>query len=244
MSRSVTGESRESARKLQVAIDGPVAAGKSSLAKKLAEKLGILYVDTGAMYRAVALACREMGVEWSDEAAVVELVNVTSIELDVPEESERDGRLVTVLVNGKDVSNLIRNSQIAEGASVVSTYAGVREVLVAEQQLIANDQAVVMEGRDIGTRVLPEAQLKIYLEADQDERVRRKWKYLEKIGEKQTLDFVKQALETRDMREMTREVDPLRPADDAWRLDTTGKSLDEVVSMVLKRIKEIQAGGL
>lgn len=230
-------------KSFQIAIDGPVAAGKSTAAKKVAEKLGFLYVDTGAMYRAVALKVASECVQWVDEANVIEIINSIELELDKPNENEKDGRLVTVLLDGKDVSKEIRTSLIGEGASIVSTYAGVREVLVAMQQNIAEGENVVMEGRDIGSRVLPKAQLKIYMDASVDERVERNWNYQKKMGVNMSREEVKKALMTRDEREMNREIDPLKPTEDAWKFDTTGLPEEKVVEMIVERVREIKEVG-
>lgn len=224
----------------QIAIDGPVAAGKSTAAKKVAERLGFLYVDTGAMYRAVALEAKRLGVDWNDESEVTEMMNSLNLELVKPAEKELDGRLVTVLLDGEDVSWEIRSSEIAEGSSVVSTYPGVREVLVEMQRNIANGEDVVMEGRDIGTNVLPDAQLKIYMDAEVEERVKRKWEFMKKVGIETTLDEVREALLIRDDREMNRAIDPLKPAKDGWIYDTTNKSIDEVVVEIVNRVGEIK----
>ena len=223
----------------QIAIDGPVAAGKSSVAKLVASELGFLYVDTGAMYRAVALKSKQECVQWSDEAGVISLLNTLNLELDKPKETENDGRLVTVLLDGEDVSNDIRSDLIAEGASIVSTYAGVRELLVALQQNIASGENVVMEGRDIGSTVLPNAQLKIYMDAKADVRARRKWKHLTRLGDEVSLEEVKQNMLKRDKREMTRKIDPLKPAKDSKRLDTTNMSVEDVVDMICGKVKAL-----
>lgn len=223
----------------QIAIDGPVAAGKSTAAKRVAERLQFLYVDTGAMYRAVALKAMEECVQWVDEGGVVKLMSTLDLELDKPRAGEEDGRLVTVLLDGQDVSGVIRGSLIGEGSSIVSTYIGVREVLVAMQQNIAAGEDVVMEGRDIGSKVLPGAQLKIYMDADEEVRTKRKWEYLKKRGEKLTLAQVKEDLAKRDRREMTRQVDPLKPAKGAWRFDTTDLDEEEVVERIVERVKKI-----
>ncbi len=225
----------------QIAIDGPVAAGKSSVAKMVSKKLGLLYVDTGAMYRAVALKAMRECIQWADEESVVELMSTLDLELDKPNGKESaDGRLVTVLLDEEDVSGTIRTSLIAEGASIVSTYAGVRAALVVMQQNIAEGEDVVMEGRDIGFRVLPKAQLKIYLDAKVDERVERKWEFLKKSGFGVSRKQVRADLLKRDNREMNREVDPLKPAKDAWHLDTTGKSLEDVVDEVVEKVGKVR----
>ena len=225
----------------QIAIDGPVAAGKSTAAKRVAEKLGFLYVDTGAMYRAVALKAMQECVQWADEAGVIEVVGSIELELDKPNDHEKDGRLVTVVLNGKDVSAEIRTTLIGEGASVVSAYAGVREVLVAMQQNIAEGENVVMEGRDIGTRVLPKANLKIYMDASVEERVNRKWKFQKKLGIKESREEVREAMMKRDRREMTRKVDPLKLAVGGWRFDTTGLSEKQVVEKIVERVRKLMA---
>jgi len=224
-------------RVFQIAIDGPVAAGKSTVAKMLAERLGFLYVDTGAMYRAVALEAEKAGVDWGDEEKVTELMSTLELELDKPNGGESDGRLVTVLLDGKDVSNQIRNSHIGEGASVVSTHGGVREVLVAMQQNIAEGESVVMEGRDICSRVLPNANLKIFLTASVSERVERKMEFLRGKGEGVSREQVERDLEKRDERERTRKIDPMKPTDDAWVFDTTGLGIDEVVEKIVERVE-------
>lgn len=224
----------------QIAIDGPVAAGKSTVAKILAERLGFLYVDTGAMYRALALKAKRKCVQWVLEEEIVDLLSTLNLELDKPKEGEVDGRLVTVLLDGQDVSREIRSSEIAEGASIVSSYEVVREVLVTMQQNIACGENVVMEGRDIGLVVLPQAQLKIYFDADQSERVARKFSELKTKGYSETKNKVKADLVKRDQREMTRIATPLKPAKDAWRLDTTNMEIEEVVKLVLERVEEIR----
>lgn len=224
----------------QIAIDGPVAAGKSTVAKMVAERLRFLYVDTGAMYRAVAMEAKKQGVDWKNEEAVTELMSTLELELDKPNGGEQDGRLVTVLLDGKDVSNEIRTSEMGEGASVVGTYKGVREVLVAMQQNIAEGEWVVMEGRDIGSKVLPKAQLKIFLTASVDERVERKWQFLKSKGEKVSKKQVREDLMIRDEREMNRKIDPMRPTEDAWLFDTSGLCIDEVVNEIVGKVKTIQ----
>lgn len=225
----------------QIAIDGPVAAGKSTVAKMLAERMGFLYVDTGAMYRAVALKAKRECVQWVIEDDVVDLLTTLNLELDKPRADENDGRLVTVLLDGEDVSGIIRSSHIAEGASIVSAYAAVREVLVMMQQNIAAGENVVMEGRDIGLVVLPQAQLKIYMDADVETRVKRKSDFLRAKGITQTIDQVRDDLVKRDQREMTRKVTPLKPAKDAWILDTTDMEIEEVVEEIMGRVEEIRA---
>ncbi|OGV92655.1 cytidylate kinase [Microgenomates group bacterium RIFCSPLOWO2_01_FULL_47_10] len=226
-------------RVIQIAIDGPVAAGKSTVAKKLADALGYLYVDTGAMYRALALYAEQNGVSWENESAVGELARKASILLKKPAAKKKDGRSVSVYLSGVDVSWQIRDSHMAEGASVVSQYKKVREVLVRKQQAMAKGESVVMEGRDIGLRVLPAAVLKIFMTADVDARVKRKWEYLKKRGTLLTKQQAKEDLMRRDEREMHRLIDPLKPVAGAWRLDTTGMKIEEVVEMIRQRVNKI-----
>jgi len=229
-------------RFLQIAIDGPVGAGKSTVARLVAERLGILYVDTGAMYRALALAAKRRGVDWLDEKGVVEVLHKIEIKLESPLRGKGDGRNVTVLLTGEDVSWEIRGSDLGEGASVVSQYPEVRKTMVAMQKAIAANSAVIMEGRDIGTRVLPGAQIKIYMDADLEERVKRKAVQIRKLGQSSKISEIKKDVTTRDKREMTRKIDPLRPAKDAWILDTTGLSIEMVVDRIVGRVKELELG--
>ena len=221
----------------QIAIDGPVGAGKSTVAKLVAERLQILYIDTGAMYRAVALKALWEGVKWEDEIGVVSLVQDLKLELKPPLGEKQDGRKVTVWLEDKDVSWEIRQPGIGEGASIVSQYPEVRKVLVEKQRKMAENQSVVMEGRDIGTRVLPQASLKIYMDADLEIRAKRKLEELLKLGKEVSLEEVRKAILRRDEREMTREVDPLRPAEGAWILDTSDLRVEEVVNEICRRVE-------
>lgn len=225
-----------STKNLQITIDGPVAAGKSTVAKKLAEKLGLLYIDTGAMYRVVALAAERAGVAWEDENTVSQMMHKIKIRLALPVGKKKDGRKVTVYMGSEDVSWKIRNAHIGEGASVVSQYPEVRKTLVGLQRQISNHKDVVMEGRDIGTRVLTSAPLKIYMFADLQERVMRKRKQLAAAGSKLTKKSIETNITTRDNREMTRKIDPLRPARGAWKFDTTKLEITEVVEAIIRRV--------
>jgi len=220
----------------QIAIDGPVAAGKSTVARELAEKLKLLYIDTGAMYRAVALEALKQKVDWSNESEVSEVARGAKIKLTRPVGRKKDGCKAMVYLDGEDVSWKIREAELGEGASVVSQYPQVRKVLVRKQQEMARGKGVVMEGRDIGTRVLPEADLKIYLDAEINQRVERKKGQLDNLGQKLSIRKVRKGIMTRDKREMTRKIDPLRPAEDAWVLDTTGLSIARVVDKIKNRI--------
>lgn len=224
----------------QISIDGPVAAGKSSVAKAVAKRLGFVYIDTGAMYRAVALFMERQGVSWDNESAISDRIKEVKIRLAKPVGKKNDGRPVSVYLSDEDVSWTIRDSHIAEGASVVSQYGKVRKFLVNRQQEMAKGDSVVMEGRDIAIRVLPEADLKIFMTADENSRVLRKWKYLKEIGIKMTKAQVKEDLFRRDDRESKRKIDPLKPMKKSWILDTTGIEINKVVEMICKRVKEMQ----
>lgn len=211
-----------------VAIDGPAGAGKSTVAKNLAARLGFLYIDTGAMYRAVAYEALQRQVALDNEAALEEIA--ASVELDMQVEAGQN----RIYLNGRDVSEEIRMPEVSAAASPVSAYAGVREHMVAKQRLLAKRGKVVLDGRDIGTVVLPEADCKIYLTASLDERARRRYKELRERGIEAELDSVRRDIEERDYRDMHRENSPLRRAEDAVLLDSTGMSIDEVMQKVMK----------
>jgi len=222
----------------QVAIDGPVGSGKSSAARLIADRLGWLYVYTGAMYRAAALLAKDKGIDWNSREKVAALIKSATMEMRKPTSSEKDGRVVTFFLNGKDVSNLIMKEEISKGASLVAVHREVREELVKKQQEIASKQDVVMEGRDITFRVLPQAQLKIYLTADEKERARRRFKQLKERGEKVNFKDILEELRQRDRRDSSREIDPLQISKDVWIMDTTGFSLNEVAEKIIQKIKE------
>lgn len=225
---------------MQIAIDGPVAAGKSTIAKLLSSQLSMTYVDTGAMYRALALAAKRADVDWDNAQAMEKLAKKIKIRLARPIGKKKDGRPVSVYLDNEDVSWKIRESEIGEGASIIAVHPGVRKVLVRLQQEICEGKRVVMEGRDIGSKVLPHADLKIFMIADQDVRVKRKRKHLIEVGEKLTKKQVQADLVSRDTREMTREIDPLRPTLDAWQLDTTKMSIDQVVNAVISKVNSLE----
>ncbi len=188
---------------ITIAIDGPAGAGKSTLARRLAERLGYLYIDTGAMYRAVALWAKRLGVSWDDAARLEQLARESCIELC------SGGR---VRLNGEDVSEAIRDPDISEGASRVSAIPGVRRALVEKQQQMGREASVVMEGRDIGTVVFPEAEVKIYLDATPEERARRRMKDLAARGLEAEFSRVLEEMKRRDERDSTRADSPLRQA--------------------------------
>ncbi len=224
----------------QIAIDGPVAAGKSTVARILAQKLDFVYVDTGAMYRAITLLSLRKGIEVSDEEAIVELLRKTVIDVRSPEEKEKDGRLSTVLVNGEDVSWEIRKAKVSAVVAKVASLPKVREVLVEKQREIANNRDVVMEGRDITYVVLPKANLKIFLTANQEVRVKRYFLKLKETDPQLTIEKARELLLKRDELDRTRKTSPLKIVDDAWIVDTSQLSIDEVVDKIVERVKEMR----
>jgi len=226
---------------LTIAIDGPAGSGKSTAGLRIASELGFLYVDTGAMYRAVTLAALQRGLDPSDEMGVSELAERVVIELRRP--SVEDGRQCDVLLNGVDVTWAIRSAEVDALVSVVSAYAGVRRAMTARQREIGLQGRVVMVGRDIGTVVMPDADVKIYLDASPEERARRR--YLEQAGRGQpgSMDEIYQSILERDRIDSGREHAPLRPAPDATTIDTTGLSLDEVVRRALDLVRIKRSAG-
>ena len=225
----------------QIAIDGPVAAGKGTTAKLVAQRLGFLYVDTGAMYRALTLYTQRKEVVLTDELSVVNLLNndQPKVELRVPEGEEKDGRLCTVLLNGEDVSWKVRAEEVSKGVSVITQYGGVRDMITPIARNIAETQSVVMEGRDITSVVLPNADLKIYMEADAMERARRRHRELLMRGEDISLETVYADLVERDERDSHREIAPLKKVKGAWILDTTGLTIDAVAEQIVNRVNEL-----
>lgn len=219
-----------------VAIDGPVGAGKSTVARAVAQRLRFRYVDTGAMYRSVAWAAVARGISLSDEPAVTALAKSLRIDLVTDPAGQR------ILVDGADVTEIIRTPQLSDGASVVSVYPGVREALVAIQQRLGAEGGVVMEGRDIGTVVFPDAEIKVFLDASLSERARRRFEELKARGAGVDLESVRKAEEERDRRDRTRSHSPLRAASDAVVIDATAIGADEVaariVQLVQRRMRE------
>ena len=226
----------------QIAIDGPVAAGKGTVSRLVADKLGFLYVDTGAMYRVTGLLADRAGVDIGNENALVALVEKADIQMRNPSEAEKDGRLTTVLVDGVDESWAIRTEKVSDLASKVATYQKVRSVLVAKQQAIASTQNVVMEGRDITYRVLPDAQLKIYLTANEIVRAKRRQFQLQTRGMLAEFDEVYQELLERDQRDSQRATDPLTILPDAWVIDSSDLSIDQVVDIIVGKAKLMYEG--
>lgn len=217
---------------IAVAVDGPAGSGKSTVAKEIAKKLGILYIDTGAMYRSVAFACMKQNVILEDEKAVLALLEHLDMEI-VPQTGGQ-----RIFLYGEDVTEKIRTQEIGAGASIVAAYSKVREKLVEIQQNLSKSHDVIMDGRDIGTKVLPDAQVKIYLDASVAERAKRRLGELEAQGKQADLEGVKKAIEERDYQDMHREHSPLCKAEDAVVLDSTGLDIAAVTEKILQIIAE------
>ena len=219
--------------KKAIAIDGPSGAGKSTLARALAERLGYLYVDTGAIYRTVGLAARRSGTDPHDAAAVAVLLPGLKIKLDYGE----DG-LQRMYLDGEDVSTAIREPEISLYASAVSAIPAVRALLMEQQRSLARTHCVIMDGRDIGTVVLPDADLKIFLTASSEARAQRRWKELQEKGIDEPYEKVLAEIVERDRNDTTRAAAPLRQAEDAVVVDTTKYDLEESLELLLNLVKE------
>ncbi len=216
-------------KKICIAIDGPAAAGKSTIAKKVAKTLNYVYIDTGAMYRCVAYYALKHNVDFEDENAVCALLKNIVITMK-PDNS--------VWLNGEDVSSAIRTNDVSMGASIVSRYQDVRSFLVEQQRAMSQGGGVILDGRDIGTVVLPDAQLKIYQVASIECRALRRHKENQERGLESDFDKIKEEIALRDHQDMTRVHSPLKKADDAIEIDTSDMTLGEVVERVLSLVKE------
>ena len=212
-----------------ITIDGPAASGKSTLGNKLAQALGYLYFDTGVMYRAVTWLALKRGLDISDEGAVTALAE--QVQIDIRPPSVQDGRAYDVVVDGQDITWEIRRSDVEKQVSPVSAYAGVRKALSAQQCRIGERGKIVMVGRDIGTVVLPEAELKIYLDASAEERARRRFEELRGRDEPADYDNILQDVRRRDQIDSQRKVAPLLPAKDAHILCSDGLNADQVLEV-------------
>jgi cytidylate kinase len=220
-------------RRVVVAIDGPAGAGKSTIAKRLAARLGFTYIDTGAMYRAVALWGLRQGVDMGDMHRMEQLAIAAQIEL-------APGRIA---LNGEDITDAIRTAELSNGASKVSVIPGVRRALVAKQREMGERTSVVMEGRDIGTVVFPNADVKIFLDADPNERLRRRFEETKAKGEAVSESQLAAQMRERDQRDSTRADAPLSQAPDAIYLDSTAMSLDQVEEAILKIVRSRVTNG-
>ena len=215
----------------RIALDGPSGAGKSTIAKKLSAELGFVYVDTGAMYRTVGLYCLQNGVDIDDEAAVGAVLGNINIELKYIDGEQR------ILLNGTDVSKEIRMNEVSMAASKTSAYKAVRAFLLDAQRNVAKTQSVIMDGRDIGTVVLPDAEIKIFIVGDATVRAKRRHKELLEKGQNISLQEVLEDIITRDHNDTNRAEAPLRQAKDAVLLDTTYKNFEEAYESVLEIVK-------
>ncbi len=219
-------------KKIQIAIDGPSGAGKSTMAKMISKELGILYLDTGAMYRAVALKAIQNGIDTKNADQLSKMVQNIDIRI-IYENGQQ-----LVFLDGKDVSAQIRTPDVTVGASDVAVVPSVRNKMVELQRKIAENNSVVMDGRDIGTNVLPNADVKIFLTASVEDRARRRHEELKEKGTlTQTFEEVKKDMEYRDINDSSRSFCPLKKAEDAILLDTTGYPLDKSVGIILDIVK-------
>ncbi len=223
-----------------IAIDGPAASGKSTVGKQVADALGYLFFDTGVMYRAVTWAALERNIPIEDQSALTQLAE--SVDIDVRPPSRQDNRSFDVWLDGKDATWEIRRPEVDANVSQVAAYPGVRRALSAQQRRIGQKGHVVMVGRDIGTVVLPESDLKIYLDASVEERARRRYEELCQRGEPADLEQITQAVRKRDQFDSTRHIAPLRAAPDAVIIDSDNMSLDQVVEEILRLIYQEVAG--
>ena len=211
---------------MNIAIDGPAGAGKSTIAKRLAKELGFLYIDTGAMYRAMALSFLRKGVSAGDEAAVSLAADTVDISICYADGEQQ------VFLDGENVNGEIRREEVGNMASAVSIYPAVRKKLVSLQQKLAAEADVVMDGRDIGTCVLPDAKVKVYLTASVATRAKRRYEELKEKGMESDLQAIEKDIQERDERDMNRKESPLKQADDAFFLDSSDKTVEEVVAVI------------
>lgn len=210
-----------------IAIDGPAGAGKSTIARRVAARLGFIYVDTGAMYRAMAVYVIRHGIDQSDEAAVAEACR------DIDVSISYEGGQQQVLLNGENISNMIRTEEIGNMASALSVYGAVRQKLLELQRGLADSSDVIMDGRDIGTCILPDADTKIYLTASSHVRALRRCEELKVKGQTCNLEEIEQDIIERDRRDMNRDISPLKQAEDAVLVDTSEMSVEDVVETII-----------
>lgn len=219
-------------KKIQIAIDGPSGAGKSTMAKIVSKKLGILYLDTGAMYRAVALKAIKAGIDTKDSAALAKMVEDIDIRIDYKDEQQK------IYLDGEDVTGDIRTPEVTVGSSNVAVFPEVRAKMVELQREIAKKNSVVMDGRDIGTHVLPNAEVKIFLTASAEDRAKRRYEELKEKGAlKQTFEELMREMEYRDKNDSSRKASPLKKAEDAVLLDTSGLSIEESAKKILEIVR-------
>lgn len=220
-----------------ITIDGPAASGKSTIAAILAGKLNFLYLDTGVMYRTATLAAIEAGIDLTNEGEVADLARKIEVRI-IPASEETDGRQYTVLLNGEDVTWDIRSPLVDATVSLISSYPSVRQEMVKRQRQIGQQGQVIMVGRDIGTVVMPDAPLKLYITASPDERARRRWHDRQDQGHANDYDAILADVNRRDRIDSNRRVSPLRPAKDAIIIDSTGRSVEQIVEQILALVNE------
>ena len=216
---------------MQIAIDGPAGAGKSTISKFVSAELGYLYIDTGAMYRAIGYKAICEGIDLDDKEKLVEMTKNVNLELKITDHGQG------VFVDGEDVTGKIRTGEVSMAASKVSAIMGVRETLVDLQRKIAGSNNVIMDGRDIGTVVLPDAEVKIFLTASVEDRAMRRYLEMKEKGVETSYQAVKEDMEERDYNDSHRAASPLKAADDAVVIDTSGKTLGESVQLIVEHIK-------
>ena len=219
-------------KKIAIAIDGPAGAGKSSISKVVANELGYLYIDTGAMYRGVTWAVLDSHVNVNNQKDVESLLPSLDLTL------EPTANAYKVFVKGQDVTDLIRQQQINENVSTIASYKGVREYLVERQQAMAAVGGVILDGRDIGSVVLPKAELKIYLTASVDARAKRRWLEVQGTSNEQSLEDIKKNVESRDEMDKNRDESPLVCVEDAIVVDSSNMTFDETVEHILHLVQE------
>lgn len=219
-------------KKIAIAIDGPAGAGKSSISKVVANELGYLYIDTGAMYRGVTWAVLDSHVDVKNQKDVESLLPSLDLTL------EPTANACKVFVKGQDVTDLIRQQQINENVSTIASYKGVREYLVERQQAMATVGGVILDGRDIGSVVLPKAELKIYLTASVDARAKRRWLEVQGTSNEQSLEDIKKNVESRDEMDKNRDESPLVCVEDAIVVDSSNMTFDETVEHILHLVQE------
>ncbi|MCT2537402.1 (d)CMP kinase [Aquibacillus koreensis] len=221
-------------KNIAIAIDGPAAAGKSTVAKKVAKKLGYVYIDTGAMYRSLTYKALKNEIDLENEDQLSQVLNKSTIHLEQSEEEQK------VYLDGQDVTEEIRTDAVTNNVSIVAKHSIIRKEMVKRQQELAKQRKVVMDGRDIGTHVIPDAEVKIFLIASVEERaVRRHRENLEK-GYPSELEKLKQEIEKRDQLDSEREASPLIKATDAFEIDTTSLSIDDVVNRILQVVSKVR----
>lgn len=214
-------------KKFVIAIDGPAGAGKSTVSKLVAKRLNFLYVDTGAMYRALTLKAIKQNIKWEDKEKLIEMAKNTKIELE-------DNEKYKVILDDKDVSEEIRKEEISKNSGYIASILEIRKILWEIQRSFREKYDIVMEGRDIGSKVFPDAQLKIYLDASVEERTKRRYLQLKEMGIEEDIEKIKKEIIERDKKDKEREIAPLIKSDDYYYLDTTNLTIDQVVEKIIE----------